>query len=173
MLIPLICSWGVLTFDGLPRFFWFESPLIGATSFVSLTTTTFFNVAVGSATFAGRPRARFGVAELTVFTFVEPADFGGRPRPFFPPAFTVDDDFFSFSSKSNFNLLSQRKQKQNNYLPWTPLTVTPVSIGRTPAISFKAAVLCCCCSIVSFIVYKNLRQTKRTRISRWDWPMSV
>ncbi len=106
LLIPLICSFGVLIFDGLPRFFLLASPFVDTSSFFVLATTTVFGVGVGvdSPAFAGRPRARFGVSDLIGVAFVEPADFGGRPRPFFPPAFVDDDDdgLFPFSSKSNF-----------------------------------------------------------------------
>ena len=64
---------------------------------------TCFGVSVDSLVLAGRPRPRFVALDLTGFTFVEPADFGGRPRPFFPTALVDDDDDGSlpFSSKSN------------------------------------------------------------------------
>jgi hypothetical protein len=106
LLIPLICSFGVLLFDGRPRFFLLASSLVDtSTSFFAWTTTTFFGIGVDSPVLAGRPRARFGVSKLIGFDFiepadfVEPADFGGRPRPFFPPALVDDDGLFPFSSK--------------------------------------------------------------------------
>jgi hypothetical protein len=101
LLIPLVCSFGVLLFDGLPRFFLLASPFIDASIFCFFATTAFFVIGVDLPVFGGRPRARFGVSELLI-PFVEPADFGGRPRPFFPLALVDDDGLFSPSSKSRF-----------------------------------------------------------------------
>lgn len=98
MLIPLICSFGALIFDGLPRFFLLASPLVDTSSLFSFaTTTTFFAGDVVSLVFEGRPRPFFGLADL-ILAFVEPADLGGRPRPFLALVF-VDDRLFSPSSK--------------------------------------------------------------------------
>jgi hypothetical protein len=114
LLIPLICSFGVLIFDGLPRFFLLSSPFVDATSFCIFgATTTFLIDGVVSPVFGGRPRARFGVSELLLITFVEPADFGGRPRPFFAPVFFDDDNgLFSPSSKIKYYLFSNNKKKE-------------------------------------------------------------
>jgi hypothetical protein len=98
LLIPLICSFGVLVFDGLPRFFLLASPFVDAPSFFVFGTTSFLVNGVVTPAFGGRPRARFVISAVLVLAFVEPADFGGRPRPFFPPTF-ADDGLFSPSSK--------------------------------------------------------------------------
>jgi hypothetical protein len=113
LLIPLICSFGVLIFDGLPRFFLLSSPFVDGTSFCIFgATTTFLVDGVVSPVFGGRPRARFGVLELLLLTFVEPADFGGRPRPFFAPVFFDDDNrLFSPSSKIKNMIYSFNKNK--------------------------------------------------------------
>jgi len=101
----LICSFGVLIFDGLPRLFLLSSPLTdGGSSFSFFgATTTFFIGAEVFPVLGGRPRARFPASELLLAfvetaDFAEPADFGGRPRPFFAPALTDDDALFSPSS---------------------------------------------------------------------------
>lgn len=99
MLIPLTFSFGTLPFDGRPRFFWLASPFVATTTFFGFGATTFF-VGDVSPVFAGRPRARFGASDLLLLAFVEPTDFGGRPRPFFAPELPDDDDDGVFSPSS-------------------------------------------------------------------------
>ena len=106
LLIPLVCSVDPLSFAGLPRLFLLSSPFVDGSSCFFGGTTTALVAGTDSPVFDGRPRARFGASESTTF-FVEPADFGGRPRPFFP--LTVAD-LFSPSSKSNIEYLFQIKQ---------------------------------------------------------------
>ena len=74
--MPLICSFAVLVFDGLPRFFIFPSPFVVDSSFFFFGVATFFVGDGVAPVFGGRPRARFGVSEAATLPFDAPEDFG-------------------------------------------------------------------------------------------------